>query len=131
MTPSRSAKKSSKQLQEVIPSAVSKSITKKIQLDAESPSQRFARIADFRVQYIVERVRILSKLANRFAYEYTKQDIDNIFGSLREEIDIAERKFRHDLSRKQASRRGVRFNKEINWDSPITMLSTGKISNTK
>jgi hypothetical protein len=55
--------------------------------------QRFKRLAENRTNMVLEKIRILSHCANRYAYEYTQADIDLIFGTIEDELKRTKTKF--------------------------------------
>lgn len=55
--------------------------------------QRFKRLAESRTNMVLEKIRILSHCANRYAYEYTPKDVDLIFSTIEEELERAKTKF--------------------------------------
>jgi len=64
----------------------------KVQL-GESQAARFTRLAQARTTNVLRSIRILSNLSNRSNYEYTPEQVSKIFRAIRDQLDIAERKF--------------------------------------
>jgi hypothetical protein len=60
----------------------------------ESKADRFARLAQPRTTNVLRSIRILGNLSNTSNYEYTPAQVSKIFGAIREQLDIAESKFR-------------------------------------
>jgi hypothetical protein len=53
----------------------------------------FVRLAESRTTSCLEKLRILSNLSNRHLYEYTDEDIQQIFGAIEEEVRVARQRF--------------------------------------
>lgn len=62
---------------------------------SESRDKRgnFIRLAESRTISCLEKLRILSNLSNRHLYEYTDEDIQQIFGAIEEEVRVARQRF--------------------------------------
>jgi hypothetical protein len=52
------------------------------EVEKETPSQSFIRIANKRVDSILNKIRILGYLSNRTNYSYTIEQIDKIFDEI-------------------------------------------------
>jgi len=48
----------------------------------ESKRDRFKRLAEYRTNVILSKLKILSNCANRQGYDYTQDDINKIFNSI-------------------------------------------------
>lgn len=59
----------------------------------ESKSDRFVRIAEARTNKIIDMIQLLGNCANRATYEYTKDDVKQIFGAIESELRAARAKF--------------------------------------
>lgn len=59
----------------------------------ESKSDRFVRIAEARTNKIIDMIQLLGNCANRATYEYTKDDVRQIFGAIETELRAAKSKF--------------------------------------
>ena len=53
---------------------------------AESPEDRFKRLATQRTNAVLEKLRILGNLANRQVYKYTEDEIDRIFSTIERQV---------------------------------------------
>ena len=53
----------------------------------ETKRDRFVRLAEKRVDKIVDRLRVLGGCANRQLYEYTSKDIEQIKKAIEEELE--------------------------------------------
>lgn len=60
----------------------------------ETARDRFKRLAAYRTNTILERLRVLGNCANRQVYEYTKEDIDKIFLAIEKAVKETKAKFR-------------------------------------
>ena len=58
-----------------------------------SPDERFKRLAEQRVNVIVDKLRLLGQLSNRRNYTYTEQQVDKIFRTLKTELRDTQAKF--------------------------------------
>lgn len=59
----------------------------------ESKRERFVRLAEKRTNSVIERIRVLSNCANRYAYEYEDDDIRKMFSAIEKEMKAARGKF--------------------------------------
>jgi hypothetical protein len=60
---------------------------------AEQRRADFRRLATRRTNRILERIRILSNCANKYAYEWTQDEIDRIFEAIDRELSETRGKF--------------------------------------
>ncbi|MBM3314294.1 hypothetical protein FJY71_00425 [candidate division WOR-3 bacterium] len=61
--------------------------------ERESKADRFRRVAQRRVENIVEALRILGNCSNRSTYEYTGEQVEQMFDFLLKQCDGVKRKF--------------------------------------
>jgi hypothetical protein len=59
----------------------------------ESKRDRFVRLAEKRTNSVIERIRVLSNCANRYAYEYHEDDVRKMFAAIEKEMKTARAKF--------------------------------------
>lgn len=59
----------------------------------ESRKQRFQRLAEKRVNRILNDIRLLGNLANRSSYDYSEKDIQKIYGAVEGKIKHSKSKF--------------------------------------
>ncbi len=52
----------------------------------ETKSQKFKRIAENRTNRIIEQIRVLGNLANTSNYEYSLDEVEQIFNSIKKEL---------------------------------------------
>ena len=55
---------------------------------------KFRQLAEKRVSNALKQIQLIGNLANTRAYEYEEEEVRKIFKSLKEEISIAETKFK-------------------------------------
>ena len=55
----------------------------------ESKSEKFNRLAEARTNRILDHITSLSKLANTAHYEFSQEDMREIFGAIRKELNTA------------------------------------------
>ncbi len=55
---------------------------------------KFRELAEKRVSNALKQIQLIGNLANTRAYEYEDEEVRKIFKSLKEEISIAETKFK-------------------------------------
>ena len=61
---------------------------------SEARDQRFRRLAEQRVNVILDRIRLLGQLANKSNYEYTDAQVEAIFKAIQKDLNSAKLKFR-------------------------------------
>ena len=54
---------------------------------------RFKRLAEYRTNTVLKRLKVLGNCANRSAYNYTEEDIDKIFSVIEKSVKEAKSKF--------------------------------------
>ncbi len=59
----------------------------------ETPEERFKRIATLRTNAVLDKLRILGKLANKQRYGYTEEDINKIFAAINRRLRETRAKF--------------------------------------
>lgn len=59
----------------------------------ETRSERFVRIAEARTNKIITMLQLLGNCANKSNYEYSKDDVKQIFTAIENEVRIARTKF--------------------------------------
>jgi len=55
--------------------------------------ERFKRLASYRTNEVLKRVRVLGNCANRSAYEYTEEEINRIFSEIEKKVKETRAKF--------------------------------------
>ena len=61
--------------------------------NVETKSERFVRIAEARTNKIIDMIQLLGNCSNKSTYEYTKDDVKQIFGAIEAELRTARAKF--------------------------------------
>lgn len=59
----------------------------------ESKRDKFVRLAEARTNKIINMIQLLGNCANTNAYEYTQQDVDQIFSAIETELREAKKKY--------------------------------------
>lgn len=59
----------------------------------ESKRDRFVRLAEARTNKIIDMIQLLGNCANTNTYEYTQQDVDQIFSAIETELREAKKKY--------------------------------------
>lgn len=57
--------------------------------------ERFTRLATYRTNEVLKRLKVLGNCANRSAYEYTEEEIDKIFSTIEKKIREIKSKFHY------------------------------------
>ena len=60
---------------------------------SESKRDRFVRIAETRTNKIISMIQLLSNCSNKNTYDYTDQDIQEIFRAIEDELTSCKQKF--------------------------------------
>lgn len=55
--------------------------------EASAKRQKFVELAENRTRNAIKAIRVIAKLGNRNAYEYSEADVKKIAGALSKEID--------------------------------------------
>jgi hypothetical protein len=61
----------------------------------EAKREAFRRLAERRTNAVLEKIRVLSNCSNPYAYEYSEEDVKQIFGAIEQELRVARGKFKH------------------------------------
>jgi len=73
----------------------------KVKVRDESKHEKFVRIATDRTQKLLDSLRILGNCANTQTYEYTKEEVEKIFNSIRSAIEEVRHKFAININKKK------------------------------
>ncbi|MBL7086718.1 MAG: hypothetical protein ISS28_06440 [Candidatus Cloacimonetes bacterium] len=65
----------------------------------ETPRERFERLAEFRTNEVLKKLKILGNCSNKQLYNYTKKDINHIFNTIEKKVN--ETKIRFSLSQQK------------------------------
>lgn len=61
--------------------------------DKETKRDKFIRLAEARTQKAIDMIRKIGNLGNTNFYEYSKEDVEFIFGTLEKELKASKSKF--------------------------------------
>lgn len=61
--------------------------------EKESKSDRFRRVAEARVNKIIKMMRLLGNCSNPAVYAFTGEQVQQIFATLRDELDKAQKRY--------------------------------------
>lgn len=62
--------------------------------------ERFKRLAVYRTNEILNKIRVLSNCSNRSAYEYTEEEVNKIFSEIEKTVKLAKSKFHYPKNKK-------------------------------
>ncbi len=71
----------------------------------ENKRENFKRVAEKRMEKIINMISLLGNLSNSSFYEYSDEEIETLFGEIQSELDKQHRK----LTRKNAEKKRVEF----------------------
>ena len=77
----------------------------KVRIENESKENKFKRIAEARVNKILEQISILRNCSNTQVYDYSESQVNKIFKALDEELRITKMVFQGS----KKTRRGIRL----------------------
>ncbi|MBI3984770.1 MAG: hypothetical protein HY344_02395 [Candidatus Levybacteria bacterium] len=69
----------------------------------EDRAQRFKRIATYRTNEVLDKLRLLGNLSNKANYEYTEDEVNKIFSAIEIQLRIAKAKFSSSKKKKEFS----------------------------
>lgn len=81
----------------------------------ETRRERFERISASRREKVLDAVRLLENCSNKSNYEYTQDEIDNIFADIEEALEEAKAKFRGDEKHHGIKEFAKSFEEEYTW----------------
>ena len=64
-----------------------------VQKISQNKRERFKKLAVYRTNEILKRIKVLSNCSNRSAYEYTEDEINKIFSEIERSLKAAKAKF--------------------------------------
>lgn len=67
--------------------------TENISSSAESKNEKFCRIAEYRTNKILDMLRLLGNCSNRSSYEYSEEQVEQIFKAIAQATDTAKSRF--------------------------------------
>lgn len=60
---------------------------------AETRNERFKRLATYRTNRVLEKLRILGNLSNKANYDYSKEEVNKIFNAIESQIKLIKSRF--------------------------------------
>lgn len=63
-------------------------------LSQETKHERFKRLATYRTNEVLKRLRVLGNCANKNMYEWSDEDLKKIFSTIESEIKLLKSKFK-------------------------------------
>lgn len=75
-----------------------------LSMESNQKQKNFKRIAEARVEKMLDMMDLIGNLSNTSFYEYTDEDIDKIFKTLQESLDKNKDKFNKDRKQKPKRR---------------------------
>lgn len=64
----------------------------------DKKSQRFRRLAEKRITNLIKHLRLIGNLANKKNYNYTEEEVKQMFTALESELTLTKKKFEHSSS---------------------------------
>jgi hypothetical protein len=65
---------------------------------------RFEKVAEKRVQFILDKLELLGNCSNRSNYDYTEDDVKKMFSVMKEKMKQVEVRFHDELSKQDKSK---------------------------
>ncbi len=62
-------------------------------MKSETKREKFVRLAENRVNYVLNVLNLIGNLSNKSNYDYTKEDVDKIIKTLKKSVSELENKF--------------------------------------
>ena len=59
----------------------------------EDRGQRFKRIATYRTNEVIDKLRLLGNLSNKANYDYSDEEVGKIFSAIESQLKIAKARF--------------------------------------
>lgn len=70
-----------------------------VDYQTESKRDKFLRLAESRTNMVITKLRTLANCSNPYVYEYTEEDVSQIFRAIEEELKLAKAQFRTPMTR--------------------------------
>ena len=67
---------------------------------SEGKRERFRRLAEYRTNEVLGRLKVLGNCANRSAYEYTEAEVNKIFSEIERKVKETKAKFTYPKNKK-------------------------------
>jgi isopropylmalate/homocitrate/citramalate synthase len=65
---------------------------------------RFEKVAQKRVQFILDKLELLSNCSNKSNYDYSEEDVKKMFSAIKERMKQVEARFQDELSKRDKSK---------------------------
>ena len=65
-----------------------------MQKQEQTREEKFKRLAEQRVNVILDKLRLLGQLSNRSNYEYTDDEVEAIFKAIQSDVNTTKAKFK-------------------------------------
>jgi hypothetical protein len=62
--------------------------------------ERFKRLAEYRTNEVLKKLKVLANCANRSAYEYTEEEVNKIFSEIERRVRETKAKFHYPKKKK-------------------------------
>ncbi len=72
--------------------------------NTETKNAAFLRLSDARKDTILDGIRKLGNLSNRAAYEYSEDEVEQVFDALHDALETSHQKFRGNVKIRQTAR---------------------------
>ena len=59
----------------------------------EDRAQRFKRVATYRTNEVLNKLRLIGNLSNKTNYEYSEEEVNKIFSAIETQLKVAKAKF--------------------------------------
>jgi len=66
-------------------------------VEDETRSARFKRLAEGRTRQVLDALRKLANLANRYSYDFDEADVETVFNAIQERVELARHRFDAEL----------------------------------
>lgn len=66
-----------------------------------NPRERFLEVGETRTNAILDKIRVLGHCSNKSLYSYNPEEINKIFKTIEEELNLTKDKFKNDQLRKR------------------------------
>ena len=67
----------------------------------EKKKENFKRLAESRTNKVIDMLALIGNLSNQSNYEYTARDVNKIFSSIEQALDIQRERFNSNLSKQR------------------------------
>ena len=84
-------------------------------MQKETKKERFDRISEARKIKILDGIRLLENCSNKSNYEYTNDEIENIFADIEKALHSAKAKFTADTKQQRIDMFKSEFEREYTW----------------